>query len=541
MGGFKALFALLTLASCSAALLGFGTVYLVSDLIDHAASLAPEMLVHFYIPAFVSCILGKELLDYFIRKYGEAFSTIYSDHLLLRFQKTLLQLPFAALSNLAPQKIQSLTSRYITNVRAFIEDWFWGSSRQMIQLLVTVAILYHQSPLILAGNLVYFAVFLAVALSISAKLSPLAREYATEDTRAATTIGGFSLQLSTVRRLGVEEFFSTTFRTAIHRKWGRFAAVRQFHARRWLLQLLLYDLGYISTLVIGVYQVTRGSLPLGYLVLIKYAFDTLSSILIHVIEYYVSLVQQRQDSSLVRAEFGSLEADTPLKPVKDLGDWHTLELRQARSVFRPDSLQPGSEVLIEIPSLVIRRGAKIGIVGPSGAGKTTLLQMLLNLVEFQGDYFCDGHSIKGQQLAPANVALINNSDPLFALTLRDNLVLGQPISTEQLRTVLAQVRAEDFTNNLEAQVGDPKFNLSSGQQQRIRLARGLLRNAHLLLLDEPFNGIDEATKLKIMASLRTTLAPSTVVLVTHNEQELALVDTVYRLERGRLAPCSQAS
>ncbi|NDC36887.1 MAG: ABC transporter ATP-binding protein [Proteobacteria bacterium] len=528
----------MTMVSFASALLGFCTVYLVSELINHATNAAPLELMHFYVPAFIGCILGRELLDYFTRKYGEAFSTIYCDHLMLRFQKTLLQLRFTALANITAAKLQSLTARYTSNVRSFIEDWFWGSSRKLVQLVITLVILYLQSPLILVGNLVFFALFLAIAQSISAKLSPIAARYAEEDIAASSTIGSFTYNLPTVRRLGIGEFFSAAFERVIHRKWEQFTAVREFHARRWLLQLMLYDLGYITTLAVGVYQVATGRLALGYLVLIKYAFDTLSGILIYAIEYYVLLVQQRQDSALVRRELGALEAHGAAAQRHRLGSWHELQLTQACSTFNPESAAPGSTVRIEVPELTILRGAKIGIIGPSGAGKTTILQMLLNLVEFSGDYNCDGLSLRGKQLMAEDVTLINNSDPLFALSLRDNIVLGRPISAEKLRAVLDLVCATEFTENLESEVGDPTFNLSAGQQQRIRLARGLLGTGNLVLLDEPFNGLDEPSKMQIIKSMRTLLVNHTIILVTHNTQELALVDTVYRLEEGRLLPIS---
>ncbi len=534
IGGFRLAFILLTLVSFGGAALSFVTVYLVSDLINHAVGLTPERLFWFYLPAFVGCIVGRELLDYFTRKYGEAFATIYSDHLLLRFQRTLLGVRYSALSNIAPTRLQALIGRYINNVRAFIEEWFWGSSRKLVQFLITVSILYVQSPLILGANLIYFALFLALALTISARLSPLAARYTAEDTNAVTAIGSFTLQLPTIRRLGIEPFFVSVFTDSIHRKWERFAAVRQFHARRWLVQLILYDAGYITTLAIGVYQVATGTLQLGFLVLIKYAFDTLSGILIHLIEYYVALVQQRQDSALVRRELGAIEDDSPPSTTHSLGHWQQLSLTDARSCWQPTSAEPGKAVTIEVPSLTIKRGEKIGIVGPSGAGKTTILQMLLNLYPFEGSYLCDGRDIKDIQFAPDDFTLINNSDPLFALTLRENLLLGRPIAAEQLDTILKLVCADEFTHNLEARVGDPGFNLSSGQQQRIRLARGLLHAGSVVLLDEPFNGLDRSTKDTIIAGLRGFLADRTVILVTHNDQELKLVDTVYNLKGGRL-------
>ena len=123
---------------------------------------------------------------------------------------------------------------------------------------------------------------------------------------------------------------------------------------------------------------------------------------------------------------------------------------------------------------------------------------------------------------------------MFNISLRNNILLGKDIPVDRLAKILDLVAASDFAKNLDAIVGSPDFNLSAGQQQRIRLARGLIQDGSLLLMDEPFNGIDEDTKVQIITKLRTYLNDKTVVLVTHNEGELKLINSVYRFNAGVL-------
>lgn len=192
--------------------------------------------------------------------------------------------------------------------------------------------------------------------------------------------------------------------------------------------------------------------------------------------------------------------------------------------------------LLRVPELVIRRGEKIGIIGESGAGKSTLLNMLLGLVPFSGEFTVDGRSIKGKEPVPEDVALIASSDPFFNISLEDNLFLGSQPAPGLVSDVLGGLTIDRFAGDLSAKIGDPNVNFSAGQEQRLRIARGLFQGASLYLLDEPFNGIDNETKGDIFRFLSKFLAGKTVVLVTHNADELAVVDKVYGFSGGVLKP-----
>ena len=107
------------------------------------------------------------------------------------------------------------------------------------------------------------------------------------------------------------------------------------------------------------------------------------------------------------------------------------------------------------------------------------------------------------------------------------MLLGKEIADETVKNVLNGTQSSSFCPDLNAVVGSSDFNLSTGQMQRLRLARGLINNTEIYLLDEPFSGIDHATRELIMAHLSTVLKDKTLILITHNPAELTLVKTVY--------------
>lgn len=532
MGVFRRRFWLLTLCSSLGSLLGFFTVYILGDLISHAGGLTARRILAFYLPLSVAAFVLREALDFFIRKYAEPFPTYYGDHLYLRFYRSLLQTNFERLSNLGKERLMTLLSRYVGNVEGFLSGWFWGTARRVTELAVVLVILYVQNPWVLVINSLYFLCFLALALSISARFSPYARAFSQKAIDAGASTSSFVLNLNTVRRLDIGPFFFDTVGAFIGKKWEALGRVADFHAKRWLLQLNLFNFFYLGTLFWGVYQIKSGLIALGFLVLIKYAFDRLWEIMVFIIEYYVALIQQREDAALITAEFKVLDRDN--KPAESLAPalWRQIELREVKTEFLVEAEK--RQITIFLPELVIKPGDKVGILGPSGSGKSTLLQVLLNLHSFSGRYTIDGEPIGNKNISSAFMSIIANLDYLFKLSVRDNILLGRRIAVAELERILAGTQVAEFLQDLERRVGDPDFHLSAGQEQRVRLARGLLQSAQIYLLDEPFNSIDFSLKRKIMQFLKDFLREKTVILVTHDPAELELVDRVLEFHGDQL-------
>ncbi|MCB0318983.1 MAG: ATP-binding cassette domain-containing protein, partial [Bdellovibrionales bacterium] len=265
---------------------------------------------------------------------------------------------------------------------------------------------------------------------------------------------------------------------------------------------------------------------------IKYAFDKLLEILIHIIEYYVSLVHQKEDTLIIRKElFSIITSDKSQHERFNIGNsWSKISLKDIQVVFKKEN----STREIIIPEFEISRGSKIGIIGESGAGKTSIFNVILNAIDFKGGYFIDDQSAKGLEFNRESISLITSNDPLFNISLRENILLGKDISAEKIARVLNGVRAKDFISSLEEKRGDSDFNLSAGQEQRIRLARGLLQDSEIYLLDEPFNGLDSQNKTQIMKFMSELLKDRTVVLVTHNPEELKFIDKLYKFEDSEL-------
>ncbi|PKR45579.1 thiol reductant ABC exporter subunit CydD [Streptomyces sp. EAG2] len=192
--------------------------------------------------------------------------------------------------------------------------------------------------------------------------------------------------------------------------------------------------------------------------------------------------------------------------------------------------------------LTVAEGRRIAVVGPSGSGKTTLAQLLLRFLDPRtGSYTLAGASAPGLDGDDVRrlVGLCAQDAHVFDSTLRENLLLADRSATEaRLREVLARARllewAETLPEGLDTPVGEHGARLSGGQRQRLALARALLTDFPLLVLDEPAEHLDLETADRLTADLLAATRGRTTLLITHRLAGLEAVDEILVLDEGRI-------
>ncbi|TKB48890.1 cysteine/glutathione ABC transporter permease/ATP-binding protein CydD [Ferrimonas sediminicola] len=187
-------------------------------------------------------------------------------------------------------------------------------------------------------------------------------------------------------------------------------------------------------------------------------------------------------------------------------------------------------------SFTLASGRKLGLVGPSGAGKSSILKALMGLLPYQGSLTVNGTEVR--ELARdhwmGHYSWLGQNPALVHGSVRDNLLLGHPeITGEQLTHACALAHLDEalalFPAGLDHRVGDRNSGLSVGQAQRLALARALLKDAPLLLLDEPTASLDHRSETLVMDGLRQHWRQKSVVLVSHRRQALEELDQVLEI------------
>jgi thiol reductant ABC exporter CydC subunit len=214
------------------------------------------------------------------------------------------------------------------------------------------------------------------------------------------------------------------------------------------------------------------------------------------------------------------------------------------------------DVWFDVPA-----GSRVAIVGPSGSGKTTLAMVLLRFLDYESGQAGDSGEADGAGTVTLNgvdirsfatddlrriVGLCEQDAHVFDSTLEANLRLARPDATDgELRDALARARLLAWTDSLPQGLGTPVgehgARLSGGQRQRLALARVLLADFPVVILDEPAEHLDEETADELTRDLLGAVAGRTVLLITHRPVDPATVDQVLRLAGGRVTPARQVA
>jgi ATP-binding cassette subfamily C protein LapB len=193
-------------------------------------------------------------------------------------------------------------------------------------------------------------------------------------------------------------------------------------------------------------------------------------------------------------------------------------------------------------SFTIKPGEKVGIIGAVGSGKTTLERLLINLYQPEtGSVLVDGTDVR--QIDPGdlrrNVGAVQQSPQLFYGSVRDNITMGHetaPDSSVLKAAELAGVTEflRDSSAGLDTQVGERGDALSGGQRQSVAIARSLLYDPAILILDEPTASMDPASENRLRKRLEHLCQDKTTILITHKGAMLSLVDKLILIDRGRM-------
>ncbi len=193
-------------------------------------------------------------------------------------------------------------------------------------------------------------------------------------------------------------------------------------------------------------------------------------------------------------------------------------------------------------NLTIKRGERVAILGKIGSGKSTLLKLIMNLYEpVEGSVLIDG--LDTRQIDPTDLRHAIGSVPqepfLFMGTIKDNLTIGeQYVSDEELLRVSKVAGLDDFLGKHEAGydllVGERGEGLSGGERQSVTLARALISDPNIIMLDEPTNSMDKQTERAFIKRMKDIIEDKTLIVVTHKSSLLQLVDRVIIVDNGKI-------
>jgi ATP-binding cassette, subfamily B, bacterial len=304
-----------------------------------------------------------------------------------------------------------------------------------------------------------------------------------------------------------------------------------------LLVSLATAVGTAAVLFIGTWHVKAGVLTLGDLLLV----------MVYLAQLYTPLKVLSKKAASLQSHLASVErAFALLDEAPEVAERpHARPLRRAAGAvaFRNVSFAYGQDPpILHDVSFQIGPGTHLGIAGMTGAGKTTLLSLLTRFYDpTTGQILLDGIDLRDYQLADLRnqCALVLQETVLFSASIAENIAYARPgASDEEIREAARAANAHEFISRLPqgyaTQVGERGMRLSGGERQRIALARAFLKDAPLLLLDEPTSSVDTTTEAAILEGMERLMQGRTSFLIAHRLSTLKNCDGLLVIENGRL-------
>lgn len=307
-----------------------------------------------------------------------------------------------------------------------------------------------------------------------------------------------------------------------------------------LFQALLPLLGAFSlvvSIVVGGYMTIHNTISLGSFV----ALTLYLRMIMGPLQQIGNVINMMQRSGASLERVNSLLAEIP--DVRETADARPLKQVQDIQIQALSFKYPGSkEFALKDINLVIPEGKTVGIVGRTGSGKSTLVKLLLRIYEPPaGTIKVSGTDVRSLTLESlrSKLAYVPQDGFLFSTTIRDNIAFSNrtaPLSQveEPAKQAMIFDNIVQFPKSFETPLGERGVTLSGGQRQRTSLARGLMKNAPLLILDDSMSAVDAVTETGILNRLKKDRKQKTTLIISHRISAVKHADVIVVLEEGRI-------
>jgi ABC-type multidrug transport system fused ATPase/permease subunit len=438
----------------------------------------------------------------------------------------------------ASQQTGQLMSRAtvdLSSVRFFLGYGLVFILQSALTLLLGAVAMFVLSPGLAALALIPVPFVVAVATRYGRRSRPALQEV---QQRIAEVTADVEENISGVR---VVKAFAAEPRQ-LERFRGRVARVFEQSMRATRLRAFynpflafLPNLGLAVILLVGGRQVVRGSLSLGDFTAF-YAYLLMMIGPMRMLGVALGMAQRATASGarlleILDREPRIVSGSRPLPPGRG-----RVELRNVTFGYGD-----GPDALHDV-SLTVEAGSTVALVGATGSGKSTLVRLLPRLYDPRsGSVLIDGADVRTLDLVALRgaIAVVDDDPFLFSDTVAGNIAYGRPdASREEIERAAARAQAAGFIAELpdgyETRVGERGLTLSGGQRQRIAIARALLADPRILILDDATSSVDATTEREIKAALREVMRGRTTFVIAHRLSTIALADDIVVLERGRV-------
>jgi len=469
--------------------------------------------------------------------FGDIFAIKMRRQLSERYYEHLLTLPQKYYDEATTGKIINRLNRAIVDVTQFLNMFANTLLQMLLVVFISVAVMFWYSWPIALVVLIQLPIYLYLTARTSKKWQVFEKQKNTEMDIASGRFAEVVGQMRLVKSFGAQKQESKSFRS----RYKQVVSLTQDQSRYWhvmdfyrsLVRVAVYGVVFAILFI----QTAKGQLSVGDMMLLITLVQQTTRPL-EGMSFFIDIYQRAVANSKDYAEAMAEEPE-----VIDETGKAELETKQAKLEFRDVSFaySDKKQVLKNI-SFTIKEGSKVALVGESGGGKSTIANLLMQLYQPQkGEILINDQNIESLIRASVreNIATVFQEASLFSGTIRENIAYGRPRARKKdLIEAAKAANAYDFIMELkdgfDTEIGERGIKLSGGQKQRIAIARALLKDSPILILDEATSSLDSRSEYEVQKALDRLMKGRTTLIIAHRLSTIAGVDQIVTLKNGRV-------
>jgi len=481
---------------------------------------------------YLFAVIMRGLRSYFIDEAGKKAN--------LKMSAILLQKVLNLRMEVRPQSIGSFSKNLqeFESIRDFITSVSITALIDMPFVVLALLVVWY-----LGGQIVFVHICAMVLLLVYAALIQIPLQKAVEHSfkasaqKNAILVEGLA-GLETIKMLGAESQIQRAWEEAVSyiNKWSNKA--RLLAASVSFFSFFINNMLVVAVVVVGVYMISKGDLTQGGLIALvivsRQTIAPMSQVVNLATRYHRARAALRSLNEIMKLPVERPEGKTFLHRTQIKGE---IEVKNLEFAYPNQTVKTLNNI-----SLKIKAGEKVGIIGPIGSGKTTFGKLLLGLFEPRGGMVSmDGTDIR--QIDPADlrqsIGYVSQEIMLFRGTVRDNITMGaHDIDDSTILRVAELSGVSEFVKKhalgFDMEVGETGRGLSGGQRQCVAIARSMLYDPPVLVLDEPTSNMDNRTEVLLRDNLSRVIKNKTLILITHRASLLAMVDRLVVIDNGTI-------
>ncbi|QXT63077.1 ABC transporter ATP-binding protein [Tessaracoccus palaemonis] len=492
--------------------------------------------------ALLGLSLANSLISNITGYWGDVMATRLRRILSVRYFHKLLRLPQRYYDNELTGTLISRLNRSITSITDFLQMFANNFFPMLITLFAVLIITAFYSPWLAVLLIIIYPTFVWLTALTSRRWQVWEHRkndhYDVAGGRFAEAIAQMRVVKSFVTERGEVDRFAAHYDDAV----GLTAQQSSFWHRMDTGRRAVLDVVFFAIYAILFVQTAQGAFSIGVMVmliqLVNMARQPVTSM-----SYLVDTTQRALAGS---AEYFRVmgEVDEPNNPL-EAQHVSTVDWSEADPVIDFDHVDFGyddGELVLTDVNLAIDRGEKVAFVGESGGGKTTLVNLIMRLYPTtSGTVSVHGLSVADVPVDALRreIGVVFQDASLFSGTIRENIAYGMgEVTDEQLTAAATRANAMSFISRLskgfDTEIGERGVKLSGGQKQRISVARALLKDAPILVLDEATSSLDTKAERAVQAGLDELMEGRTTLIIAHRLSTISSVDRIVTLRDGRI-------